>query len=375
VDDAGFERDTTACGFGTAFPGSTPTSPLQKGISDLMSVDVVFTADKSKWTKAVVVEMSDDRQLAEGRALKFNIRKHASWTGDVDGNGSPVYSKTDSGFSFFPGYAINQETGERLNIVFSEDSYLTNHNGADMIWNPTSAIRDEFGNNIFGGKHFVYISKTKYDEGKHLAQEFAKGGISQRVAYQTMLWVGKPTLNEGFSLLSIKDGIIPTETRLRFRVTRPYSIYAPPGVDTNGTNTNKGYPWYSFSTDDLAPKKLNDAGNPWGNDKQALLDRIHVVPNPYYAYAGYEANRVDTRVRIINLPTKATISIYSLDGALIRKLTKDNATTSYVDWDIRNAKNLPIASGMYLIHVNADGIGETIIRWFGAMRPIDITQY
>jgi len=36
---------------------------------------------------------------------------------------------------------------------------------------------------------------------------------------------------------------------------------------------------------------------------------------------------------------------------------------------------LPIASGMYLVHVNAEGIGEKIIRWFGAMRPIDITQY
>ena len=80
-------------------------------------------------------------------------------------------------------------------------------------------------------------------------------------------------------------------------------------------------------------------------------------------------------MRIINLPTKATISIYSLDGALIRKLTKDNANASYVDWDIRNAKNLPIASGMYLIHVSADGIGETVLRWFGAMRPVDVTQY
>jgi hypothetical protein len=372
VDDKGGERDTTACGFGTALAN---TVPANRGLTDLMSVDVVFTSDRSKWTKALVVEMSDDRELAEGRALKFNIRKHASWTGDVDGNNAPIYSKSDSGFSLFPGYAVNQETGERLNIVFSEDSYLSNHNGRDMIWNPTSIVRDDFGNNIFGGKHYVYVSKTKYDGCQYLAQEIAKGGNSQRFAYQSFLWVGKPTLNPGFNLLSIKDGIIPTETRLRFRVTRPYAIYAPPGVDTNGTNTNKGYPWYSFSTDDLAPKKLNDAGNPWGSDKQALLDRIHVVPNPYYAYAGYEANRVDTRVRIINLPTKATISIYSLDGALIRKLTKDNATTSYVDWDIRNAKNLPIASGMYLIHVNADGIGETIIRWFGAMRPIDITQY
>jgi hypothetical protein len=99
------------------------------------------------------------------------------------------------------------------------------------------------------------------------------------------------------------------------------------------------------------------------------------VPNPYYANSpSYEANRLDTRVRIINLPQRATVTVYSLDGTLIRKIDKDN-NQAYVDWDIRNAKGLPIASGMYLVHVNAEGIGEKIIRWFGAMRPIDITQY
>ena len=365
-------EDSAACGFGITRAGSATSS---KSLVDLMSVDLVFTSDKSKWTKAVVVEMSDDPSLAENRGDKFMVRKHASWEGEINSSGAPVYSTTSEGFSLFPGYAINQETGERLNIVFSEDSYLSNHNGRDMIWNPTSVVRDAFGNNIFGGKHYVYISKTKYDGGKALDSLIRRGGAQTNNAYQSFIWAGKPTVNPGFNLLSLNDGLIPTETRLRFRVTRPYSVYAPPGVDTNGTNTNNGYPWYSFSTDDLAPKKLSDAGNPWGNDKQALLDRIHVVPNPYYAYAGYEANRVDTRVRIINLPTKATISIYSLDGALIRKLTKDNANASYVDWDIRNAKNLPIASGMYLIHVSADGIGETVLRWFGAMRPVDVTQY
>jgi len=30
---------------------------------------------------------------------------------------------------------------------------------------------------------------------------------------------------------------------------------------------------------------------------------------------------------------------------------------------------------MYLIHVKADGIGETVLKWFGAMRPLDITTY
>jgi hypothetical protein len=176
----------------------------------------------------------------------------------------------------------------------------------------------------------------------------------------------------GQRLKSVKDGLIPTETRLRIRVAKPYGRYAP---DPNQTLKNAGFPLYTFSTKGLAPKPLSDVANKWNSDKQALLDQIHVSPNPYYAYVGYERSRLDTRVRIVNLPRTATINIYSLDGTLVRTLTKDNANVSYVDWDTRNAKGLSIASGMYLVHVRAEGIGETVIRWFGAMRPVDVTTY
>ena len=80
-------------------------------------------------------------------------------------------------------------------------------------------------------------------------------------------------------------------------------------------------------------------------------------------------------MRIINLTKVASVDIYSVDGSLVRRLTKDNANTSYIDWDIRNAKGLPVASGMYLFHVRAEGIGETVVKWFGAMRPLDVTSY
>ena len=46
----------------------------------------------------------------------------------------------EKGMGWFPGYAIDIETGERLNIVFAEDSWLTSDNGNDMLWNPTSNI-------------------------------------------------------------------------------------------------------------------------------------------------------------------------------------------------------------------------------------------
>jgi hypothetical protein len=367
------QANTSICGFGIARNNTT--------LTNLQSVDIVFTSDKSKWTRSPVVEMQDDPNLAENRGIKYRLRRHQGWNLDIDGNGNPVYSNNpaDSGISWFPGYAVSQTTGERLNIVFGEDSYLKNDRGNDMIWNPTSSVLDVGGGVLFGGKHYVYVLNSKYDAGKTFidsVRDFGGGVVPQFTrAYQRMMWVGVPLLNRGFNFLSLNNGLIPTETRLKIRVEGPYRRQAD---TTTVAVRNGGLPIFGFSTRGIAPKPLTNAGNPYHGDKQALLDRIRAVPNPYYGYTGYERNRLDTRIKITNLPNRATISIYSLDGTLIRRLehVKTEATTQgFEEWDIRNAKGLQIASGMYLIHVKAEGIGETVIKWFGSMRPTDITTY
>jgi len=362
----GAVEDKAGCYFGVA------KASTQGPLALLQGVDIVFTSDMSKWTRSLVLETNNDT-LSEGGVLKFNLRRHRSWNMEFNSDGTPKYASdpNDTSFSWFPGYAINVETGERLNIVFGEDSYLASHNGRDMIWNPTDAVTDQAGNNVWGGRHFVYVSNTKYDSCAAILSQLRNASVLIRNrAYRSFIWMGLPTVNKGFNLLPLKDGLIPTETAIKLRVTRPYALYVPKGNDA----VNNGYPWYQFNTDAIAARKFTDANNSYRSNKQALLDRMHVVPNPYYANSSNEANRIDARVRIIGLPKRATISVYSLDGSLIRKLDKDS-DVSYIDWDIRNAKGLPIASGMYLVHVNAEGIGEKIIRWFGAMRPIDITQY
>jgi hypothetical protein len=89
----------------------------------------VFTSDRSKWSKCIVVEASNAIYSnaglpPEGNAPQFSLRKARSVTKDVDANGNPVLnSNPDStGLSWFPGYAIDVETGMRLNIFFSENS-------------------------------------------------------------------------------------------------------------------------------------------------------------------------------------------------------------------------------------------------------------
>lgn len=355
----------------------------------LNEVDLVFTSDKSKWTKCAVLEMQEDTLLSENKAKKFYQRKHAGWNKEVaaDGN-TPIYSEesSDYGMSWFPGYAVDQNTGERLNIVFGEDSYLSGDNGDDMIWNPSTTIAGLNGFNpfdgsiVFGGKHFVYVLGTKYDSDRAFVNTLnGTSPTSHRTAFYDFKWVGLPMRNPNVQYRSLADGLIPTTTRLRFRVNRPYMPYQ--AVDSNsafaqaGTTVTPGEatnPYYTFSTSGMAPTKASDAPN-----TNKLVDRIFAVPNPYYGYSGYEKvnSRYDTKIRIINLPAKASINIYTLDGTLIRSLSKSDPSTSYLDWDLRNAAGLQIASGMYLIHVNAEGIGQKVIKWFGSLRPLDVTQY
>lgn len=356
----------------------------------LRDVDIVFTSDKSKWTRCAVIELQEDVTLAENKGKKFYLRKHKGWNLEftADGN-APKYSETieDEGMSWFPGYAVDQGTGDRLNIVFGEDSYLTGDNGSDMIWNPSSPTGlngfNPYDNSIvFGGRHFIYVLSSRYDSDKVFVSTVKKAAPTNtflKSAYSVFQWVGLPMVNPQVKLLPLKDGLIPTTTRLRFRVDRPYMPYA--ATDSNsvfalpGTTVTAGEaanPYYWFSTTALAPTALNK-----DSDRDKLVSRIQAVPNPYYGYSGYEKpnSRFDTKVRIINLPAKASINIYSLDGTLVRSLSKSDPNSSFLDWDIRNAAGLPIGSGMYMMHVKADGIGETVIKWFGSLRPLDVTQY
>lgn len=378
------QTDGTACGFAPILAGTLQTLQDKNSMylsntvsgtvkySEYPNVDLVYTSDKSKWTRCVVLESQFTPALAEGGAGKLKPRSHKSWNLAVDANGNPIYSSDakDTGYSYFPGYAINQLTGERLNIAFAEDSYLKKFNGNDMLWNPTADVFNLFGEVIFGGKHFTYILNTKYDSCKALVKGITNTSPFVYVpAYRQIRWVGIPMLNFGNKLLSLKDGLIPTETRMRFRVTTPYKQYKMmPGQVAQ----NNGFPLYAFSTKGMAPTDYTQ-----NTSADALLDKIYAVPNPYkgQAYGGgsYETNRLETKIKIINLPVEATINIYALDGTLVRRIEKSNNEPS-VTWDLYNQVGLPISSGMYLIHVRAYG-KDKVIRWFGAMRPLDVTNY
>lgn len=375
-------------------------------LSNLASVNLVITPDKSKWTRCVVLEACDDPLLAELHpsgnsglnARKCDLRTHASVdkngnTGDgvVTNNPNDADFIGATGMSWFPGYAINQETGERLNIAFSENSWAVGYNGRDMKWNPTSTVvtPNPPVTTIFGGMHYIYIFGhnsndtnwlPRYDYGRklrvilanHLNQPNQPANTVKRNAFRDAMWVNIPLLANGYNFSDPSQ--IPSEVTVRLRVKKAYRKGWSVIADSAASGQNMNNPMYTFNTADLMTKKQDAVS------AQDAVDLINIVPNPYYAYSAYENNQVDTRVKITNLPDKATIKIYTLNGTLIRKLTKDDGTITSIDWDLKNTAGIPVASGLYIIHVEAMDnsgavIGEKILKWFGAMRPADLETY
>jgi hypothetical protein len=158
-------------------------------------------------------------------------------------------------------------------------------------------------------------------------------------------------LREGQSVLS-------TDVSIKLRINKEYKNFAASGE-------NGGRPMYSWSMDDIATVTAS-------NDQLAkALQLINVVPNPYFAFSEYERNRLDTRVKITNLPEKCTVRIYTVNGKLVRTFKKDSPVTS-IDWDLNNWQNIPVASGVYLIHVDVPEVGEVILKFFGGMRQVDL---
>ena len=356
------------------------------------SIDVVITSDKSKWSYCPVIEQSYSDTLTVSVTTSDAKRMKLRQSFSIDKNGNTVAG--DTGYSWFPGYAVNVETGERLNIAFGENSYYgpthgyANGNGEDMKWNPNSLLTDTdaYGKYILGGRHVIYVfSHTAYvgayDGTKALGDSITKTSTWNRT-WGNCMWVGYPLLSSGEQLPDFygTGNGYKNDVTIRIRVAKPYAKFNP-----NAVALNDSFPLYQFSTNDLVPKTRN------GEKAKSALDNINVVPNPYYAYSQYEKNQLDYRVKIVNLPPKCTVSIFTPSGTLIRKYNRDVAgdntaggiydpkadlnLESSIDWDLKNSAGIPVASGLYIIHVESPGVGEKTIKFFGVLRPIDLDTF
>jgi hypothetical protein len=363
-------------------------------ILGLNNIDVVFTDDKSKWSRCPVFEMQKMPELAQGGANKMQIRKHPS----LDKSGIPSGSNgcneaeatisglQPTGMSWFPGYVLDVGSGERLNIAFGEDSWLTGENGDDLIWNPSSKINNAQGVPIAGGQHWIYVFKNMtniqngenfmpaYDGGEYVYSLLDNNGQINNTnlsrLFSSCTWVGSAINTPGIAMKSMHDGLIPTTTKISIRVEKNYQKFDINGheLDDYSEALNYWNPMYRFSTFNHAV--MNQSAEALQN----ALNDIQIVPNPYFAFSTYERNKLDNLAKLTNLPEICVITIYDLKGTVIRQFKKSDPVTS-LNWDLKNHKGIPIASGTYIIHIDVPDVGEKILKWFGIMRPVDLENF
>ena len=384
----------------------------KKKLSELPNVDIVLTSDKSKWSRCIVIESASEVFTSDTSEVKtqnngskgrksFDTR-YALSVGkndndndglpDPDGElnpntapgnqgipaafqGQPVY-----GMGWFPGYAVDVETGRRLNIFFGENSgYSKSVNpsftGRDMLWNPTDQFTDPdlpgyWGGAVLGGNHWIYVMNTNYDScsaiRKRLTPEFGANALKvQQVG--KIAWAGMVQLAPSYTMKSLNEGLIPNDTRFKLRVDNAYQTW----YNNDDSNKKTGHPKYLFKIEGREPTALSEVAI------VNALDSVKMVPNPYYGFSEYESSQFANTVKITNLPGKCTVTIYSLDGKFIRQYIRDEVYMPYqqispaIEWDLKNTKGIPVASGVYLVHVKAPDMGERTLKWFGIARKYD----
>lgn len=387
----------------------TSSTNRYRKLNNLPNVDIVLTKDTSRWSRCMVIETASEYYTGNAFAAiqeptlktqsptnrvrqSFDVRFSPS-VGKVDANndGLPdpdgaldASGRAILGMGWFPGYAIDVETGRRLNIFFGENSVYSKQldarfTGRDMLFNPTNQVFRKDANSVrdyydflWGGQHFVYVMYSTYDRNEaarlRFTPELAANPINQKLAQVSQIaWAGMLSVAQGFQMKSLREGLIPTDVRIKLRVNSPYNTWFN---DADG-GRRTGHPVYRFKIQGKAAQALSEI------QVANALDSIKVVPNPYYGFSQYENSRFSNIVKITNLPGKATVTIYSLDGKFIRQYQRNEQYAPYqqispeLEWDLKNNKGIPVSSGVYLIHVAAPGMGERTLKWFGIQRQFD----
>jgi hypothetical protein len=141
-----------------------------------------------------------------------------------------------------------------------------------------------------------------------------------------------------------RDEMIPVGNVVRFLTTKPHLPGESFAVNTSGFEV-----------------KTQDA-----ESAQDALDALAIVPNPYKGASDYELSNLSDIVRFTNMPQNATIRVFTLSGTLVKTINKSGPSTS-LDWDLTTEEDLPLASGMYLVHVEVPDVGEKVIK-FGVVK-------
>lgn len=335
-------------------------------IRDLNNVDIIFTSDKSKWSKCIVVETTspfytDAGLTTIGDAKHFEVRRSPS----IDQNGNPLNDNT-FGFSYFPGYAVDVETGKRLNIFFGEASVFHGANisllqgdpniCSDMIFNPSAQIYADAVSvplkYVVGGHHYIYVTRQDYDGCRNIGQLLRNGAsILQRIKPMAAItWTAIPVLNKNSQLLCLANGLIPNDLIVKLRVDNPYGQSIVFSLDrerdciTDGQN-----PVYEF--------EFMEVNNFVDNHPITVLSKVSLHPNPVRLVSdGFT-------IALSNVPEGAEIRLMDFSGNVV-EVFDEKTTSDATGGMLKLHTKKSLRPGLYFFNINHKASGETrLIKW------------
>lgn len=227
----------------------------------------------------------------------------------------------------FKVYEVDSDAGTRrqLNVAIVNSLDPNATPGMQQGFNPTA--------DSLGGKVLVYIFKSDYSPNPDAFYTTKNLFLSVQVDV-SYVWAPK--------LIAANSPAFTPGDMLQIY---PYSVTRP------GT-------FYEFET--KAPLFGNTQVASTRND----LEKIRVVPNPYYGFSDLDRSLTDRFVTFRHLPAVCNIKIYTLNGDLVKSLTKeagpDISTSSTIEWNMTNQDNSPVASGIYIALIDAPGIGQKV---------------
>ena len=118
----------------------------------------------------------------------------------------------------------------------------------------------------------------------------------------------------------------------------------------------------------IRPTVLSEAT---ADQKKDQLEEVNVFPNPYFAFNVEERQPLDRFVTFTHLPADETVAttirIYSLGGHFVRSIDHNDGVsgfsgTSFDQWDLTNNSGIPVSSGMYIAHIQVEGVGDKVLK-------------
>jgi hypothetical protein len=222
----------------------------------------------------------------------------------------------------------------------------------------------------------VYTTNNLDGSGEKVFQLKIDSGLLKMFSRFDMDWVKgasygmyQPVYHDGmlyFSLEAIADTIPPN---LWF--------------DDNGDNENDNewlplFPWENGDYIIIEPYGWYQDGDAWiadlsiiggidGNSYDDLQD-ITVVPNPYIVNSDYfNESPGNHKIRFTRLPTRCDISIYTISGKLVNKISHDHPYNGNEWWNLKNGHNQDVAPGLYIYVVETPD-GHKKIDKFAVVR-------